>query len=106
MSAPVLICSLGNCCGAGGCAAALAQAIARLQTDQSRICVGPAQSGINANVHTDPPAGTTVPAERVGLLPPRPDSTVTYCWPLYVYVIGGALMLDPVLNCHSCLPVS
>ena len=62
------------------------------------------QSFINANVHTDPPVGIIAPAERLGLLPPRPDSTEMYCWPLRVYVITGALMLEPVLNCHNCLP--
>ena len=36
------------------------------------------QSCNNAKVHTEPPLGTTAPAERLGLLPPRPDSTVTY----------------------------
>ncbi len=41
-------------------------------------------SDINANVQTEPPAGTIFPAVRVGTLPPIPESTVTYCLPLWV----------------------
>src|SRR5437899_3451614 len=43
------------------------------------------QSGIRANVHTDPP-GCTLPAVSLfaEVPPPRPDSTVTYWRPLWV----------------------
>ena len=41
-------------------------------------------SGINANVHTDPPAGTLDPAKRLANAPPSPETTVTYCRPLCV----------------------
>src|SRR5262249_49141690 len=39
----------------------------------------PGYSGINANVHTEPPVGTESAMKREATLPPRPDSTVTYC---------------------------
>ena len=42
------------------------------------------QSGINANVHTEPPAGTLSVTRRLATLPPRPERTVTYCRPLWV----------------------
>src|SRR5258706_2340839 len=46
---------------------------------------GPAhQSGIRAKVHTEPPAGTLSVTRRLATLPPRPESTVTYCRPLCV----------------------
>src|SRR3954470_21440986 len=77
-----------------------------LPANRGREIVTAYQSGINANVHTMPPAGTLLVMKRPATLPPRPDSTVTYCLPLYVYVIGGALTDEPVLNCHSCLPLS
>src|SRR6267143_404252 len=41
-------------------------------------------SGISANVHTEPPAGTLSVTRRLATLPPRPESTVTYCRPLCV----------------------
>src|SRR4030081_3326519 len=63
-------------------------------------------SGINANVHTGPPVGTLSVTTRWAMLPPRPDRTVKYCRPLCVYVMGGALTDEPVLNCHSVLPLS
>src|SRR5882762_9720289 len=64
------------------------------------------QSGIRAKVHTEPPAGTLSVTRRLATLPPRPERTVTYCRPLWVYVMGGALTDDPVLNFHSVLPLS
>src|SRR5437870_175769 len=63
-------------------------------------------SGINANVHTEPPVGTLSVTTRLAMLPPRPDRTVKYCRPLCVYVMGGALTDEPVLNFHSILPLS
>src|SRR5258708_8761846 len=41
-------------------------------------------SGIKANVHTEPPAGTLSVPRRLATLPPRPESTVTYCRTLCV----------------------
>ena len=41
-------------------------------------------SGISANVHTEPPDGTLVPATRRASWPPSPEAMVTYCWPLWV----------------------
>src|SRR5437016_3964920 len=66
------------------------------------------QSGISANVQTDPPCGTFLSASRLMFQysPPMPESTLTYCLPLCVYVTGWALMPEPVWNCHSCAPVS
>src|SRR6266581_495622 len=48
-------------------------------------CFYAIQSGIRANVHTDPP-GCTFPAVSLfaEVPPPRPDSTVTYWRPLWV----------------------
>src|SRR5438445_1952546 len=70
-------------------------------------CFYAIQSGIRANVHTDPP-GCTLPAVSLfaEVPPPRPDSTVTYWRPLWVYVIGWALIPEPVWDCHTILPVS
>src|SRR2546427_1889094 len=67
----------------------------------------PLQSGSKANVHTDPP-GWIFPAVSLfaEVPPPRPDSTVTYWRPLWVYVIGWALIPELVWNCHTILPVS
>src|SRR6476469_4974454 len=65
-----------------------------------------AQSFLIANVHTEPPVGTLPAAYRLARPPPSPDATVTYCRPLCVYVIAVELTLDPVLNCHSVLPVA
>src|SRR5207247_10818069 len=41
------------------------------------------QSGISANVQTDPPCGTFLSASRLMFQysPPMPESTVTYCRP-------------------------
>ena len=50
----------------------------------------------NANVTTDPPVGTLPSTKRLARMPPMPDATVTYCLPLWVYVIAVALMLEPV----------
>src|ERR1044072_5474168 len=61
---------------------------------------------IKPNTHTLPPAGTLSVMNRPATLPPRPESTATYCLPLYVYVIGGAFTEEPVLNFQSCCPLS
>src|SRR5207237_7020955 len=65
------------------------------------------QSGIRANVQTDPP-GSTLPSVSIfaEVPPPSPESTLTYCRPLCVSVIGCALIPEPVLNCHTLLPPS
>src|SRR5712692_7002222 len=57
-----------------------------------------AYSGISANAHTDPPRGTFLSCSpiRTTFTPPRPDCTTTYCLPLWVKVIGCALMPEPV----------
>src|SRR6185437_4741489 len=38
--------------------------------------------------------------------PPMPTETATYCTPSCSQVIGWPSMPEPVLNCHSLLPVS
>src|SRR5258707_6460339 len=64
------------------------------------------QSGIRAKVQTDPP-GSTLPSVSLfaEVPPPSPDSTLTYCRPLSVSVIGWALIPEPVLNCHALFSV-
>src|SRR5262245_33615816 len=63
---------------------------------------------IRAKVHTDPPWGTFPSFWRftISPRPPRPESTVMYCLPLRVHVIGCELTPEPVLNCQSVWPVS
>src|SRR5215471_4057796 len=41
-------------------------------------------SGINANVHNEPPVGTLSCTRRGATAPPSPDATDTYCRPLWV----------------------
>src|SRR5689334_14276444 len=50
---------------------------------------------INANVQIEPPVGILPAAYRVARMPPSPDAIVTYCFPLCVYVIAVALILEP-----------
>jgi hypothetical protein len=38
-----------------------------------------AHSGINANVHNEPPDGTLSTAKRGARAPPNPDAIDTYC---------------------------
>src|SRR5215813_1233836 len=60
----------------------------------------------NANVHTEPPSGRSGSPRRPEVDPPSPESTVTYCLPFFVQVIGWALMPEPARNSHSVSPVS
>src|SRR5712691_3836166 len=52
--------------------------------EESHLLRPPLSTGINANVHTEPPAGTLSVTRRLATLPPRPERTVTYCRPLWV----------------------
>src|SRR5580704_16457413 len=44
----------------------------------------PGHSGINANVHSEPPVGTWPAAKRGMTAPPNPDAIDTNCRPLWV----------------------
>src|SRR5258707_3505255 len=66
----------------------------------------PFHSGINANVHSEPPVGTLSCTKRGATAPPNPDATDTYCRPLCVYVMAVELTLELTFNCHSVLPLS
>jgi hypothetical protein len=87
-AAPFLTCSGANS-AVRSCAEALAQSSARPKVVPAiafmswRITC--AYSGISAKVHTEPPVGVRSATFITRLsTPPMPDSTVTYCRPLWV----------------------
>src|SRR5438105_8962765 len=49
--------------------------------------------------------GSRPPATIAPDQPPMPDSTATYCLLSTRYVTGCPMIPEPVLNCHSDLPV-
>src|SRR6185369_4567692 len=62
----------------------------------------------SANTHSDPPGGTAPrrsSPEKSEYTPPIPLVTATYCTPSCCHVTGWPSMPEPVLNCHSFLPV-
>src|SRR5712675_3779476 len=75
-------------------------------SDRLKRAANPFHSGINANVHSEPPVGTLSCTKRGATAPPNPDATDTYCRPLWVYVMAVELTLELTLNCHSVLPLS